>query len=57
MVTVRVVEPEIEPEVALMVELPTATAVARPVLLTVATEGVLEVQAAVLVRFLVLPSL
>jgi len=37
-VTVKAVLPKILPEVAVMVELPAATAVARPVLLTIATE-------------------
>ena len=54
-VTVRLVEPLIDPEVALIMVLPAATAVARPAL-TVATEGALEVQAAELVRFWWLPS-
>ncbi len=35
--TVRVVFPEMLPEVAEMVDVPTATPVARPLLLTVAT--------------------
>ena len=40
-----------------MVVLPTATAVARPALLMVATDGALEVQVAELVRSCLLPSL
>jgi hypothetical protein len=50
------VEPLIDPEVALMFALPTATAVARPALM-VATAVLVEAQEAVLVRFCVLPSL
>lgn len=44
-VTVRVVFPEILPEVAVMVVVPVATAVARPLLLTVATDALDELQA------------
>jgi hypothetical protein len=43
-VAVRFVLPEIVPEVAVMVAVPAATAVAMPVLLTVATDGLEEVQ-------------
>jgi len=43
-VTVRVVLPEIVPEAAVMVAVPAAKAVAKPVLLTVATDGLEEVQ-------------
>jgi hypothetical protein len=43
-VTVRVVFPEILPEVAVMVAGPAATAVARPLLLTVATNASDELQ-------------
>jgi len=43
-VTVMVVLPEILPEVAVMVAVPAATAVARPLLLTVATDGLDELQ-------------
>jgi len=43
-VTVRVVSPEILPEVAMMVVLPGVTAVARPLLLMVATAGLDELQ-------------
>ena len=49
-VTVRIVEPEMEPEVALTVVVPAVSEVARPAL-TVATAGALEDQVAVLVRF------
>ena len=43
-ITVRVVSPEIVPEVAVMVKVPAATAVTRPLLLTVATCVFDEVQ-------------
>jgi hypothetical protein len=43
-VTVRVVLPEILPELAVTVVVPTATAVARPLLLTVPTAGLDEPQ-------------
>ena len=43
-ITVRVVFPEIVPEVAVMVVVPAATAVTRPLLLTVATCVFDEVQ-------------
>ena len=56
-VTVKVVEPEMDPEVALIEEVPAATAVARPVALMVAVAGVAELQVAVAVRFCVVPSL
>ena len=49
--TVNVVLPLIDPLVALMVVDPAATAEASPVLEMVATEGLLEVQVAELVRF------
>ena len=49
-VTVRLVEPLIEPEVAFMVVLPAASAVANPPLRMVATEVVLDVQVTLLVR-------
>ena len=42
--TVRVVFPEILPEMAVIVAVPAATAVARPLLLTVATAVLEEVQ-------------
>jgi hypothetical protein len=60
-VTVRDAVPEIVPEVAVMVELPAATAWASPLvgetLLTVTTAAFEEVQLAALVRFCTLPSL
>jgi hypothetical protein len=43
-VTVRVVFPEISPEAAEMVAVPTAADVARPRLLTAATDGLDEFQ-------------
>ena len=43
-VTVRVVFPEILPQLAVMVVVPAATAVARPLPLTVATDGSDELQ-------------
>ena len=54
---VMVVEPEIEPEVATIVEVPTPAPEAKPVAVMMATEGSEEVQDAELVRFWVLPSL
>jgi hypothetical protein len=56
-VTVRVVEPLTVPDVAVIVELPVATPVANPPALTVAIEIVDELQAALLVRFCVVPLL
>ena len=49
-VTVSTVEPVTPPSVALMVEVPVATAVARPPLVMVATEVVAEAQVTWLVR-------
>ena len=43
-VTVRVCLPETNPEVAVMIAVPGATAVAKPLLLIVATDGSDEVQ-------------
>ena len=43
-VTVRVVLPRIVPEVAVMVAVPAARVVARPLLSTVATDGLDELQ-------------
>jgi hypothetical protein len=43
-VTVRVVFPEMLPEVAVMVAVPAEAAVARPLPLTVATDGLEELQ-------------
>ena len=56
-VTVKVAEPVIEPDLAVMVVLPGATAVASPVVLTVAIVVADEVHLTVLVRFCVLPLL
>ena len=56
MVTVRVVLPEILPKLAIMVVLPAATAVARPLLLTVATDGFEELQVTCEVKSFVVPS-
>ena len=53
--TVRVVLPATVPSVAEMVVLPALTAVARPVLLIVATLVLEDVHATWLVRFCVLP--
>ena len=59
-VTVRVVEPEMLPDVALIVVVPVATDVARPLepaaLLIVATAVLEELQVADAVRFCVEPS-
>jgi hypothetical protein len=55
-VTVRVVLPEIVPEVAVMVAVPAATAVTRPVLLTVATVGLEDLQATCFVMSKLVPS-
>jgi hypothetical protein len=59
-VTVRTVEPLIEPEVAVIVAVPCPTLVASPgvtpVVLIVAVVGVSELHCTVLVRFCVLPS-
>ena len=55
-VTVSTVELLTEPEVAVIVAVPSATLVASPMLLIVAVAGVSEDHVAVLVRFCVLPS-
>jgi hypothetical protein len=55
-VTVSTVELLTEPEAAVMVAVPCATPVANPVLLIVAVPGVSDDQAAVLVRYCMLPS-
>jgi hypothetical protein len=55
--TVRVVEPVTEPDVALMTVLPGATLAARPLLLIVTTLVALEVQVTLLVRFCVVSLL
>ena len=52
-VTVSTVEPLTPPSVALIVEVPVATAVARPAAVIVATEVVAEAQVTWLVRFCV----
>jgi hypothetical protein len=56
-VTVRVVEPLIEPEAAWTVVMPVAVPVARPPVLIVATAVFVELQVTVLVRFCLLLSL
>ena len=56
-VTVNTVEPEIDDDVAVIVEVPTPAPVARPVAVIVAIEVVLELHVTVLVRFCVVPSL
>ena len=55
--TVRVVEPAIELRFALIVVDPTDAAVARPVMETVATAGLEDVQVTELVKSWLLPSL
>ena len=55
-VTVRVLLPEILPEAAVMVAKPVATAVARPLLLTVATEVMDELQVTCVVMSRLVPS-
>src|SRR5256885_6546003 len=55
-VMVRTVEPVTDPEDALMVAVPVAMLIARPVLLTVASEVAFELHVAVEVRFCELPS-
>jgi hypothetical protein len=54
--TVRTVDPATLPDVALMDEVPTAKALARPVPLIVATPGAAEAQVTLPVRFCVLLS-
>ncbi len=54
-VTVKVVLPEILPEVAVMIAVPAATAVTRPLLLTVATDGFDELQVTCVVISLIVP--
>src|SRR5208283_2644235 len=54
-VTVKAVDPLIEPEVAVKVVDPTATPVANPLLLMVAAAGFDELQVAEAVRLLVVP--
>jgi hypothetical protein len=55
--TVKVAEPLMMPEVALMVAVPCATPVAKPLPLTVAVWVAEDVQAAEVVRFCVVPLL
>jgi len=55
-VTVRVVVPETLPRVAVMIEVPAATPVARPPVEIVATEEVAEAQVTEAVMALVVPS-
>ncbi len=55
-VTVRVVLPEAVPEVAVMVAVPVAMAVDRPLLLTVATNGLDELQVTCVLISRVVPS-
>ena len=55
-ITVRVVLPEISPEVAVMVAVPAATAVARPLLLTVAADVFDELQVTCVVISRLVPS-
>ena len=50
-VTVKVAEPPLVPDLAVIVAVPWATLVARPMLLTVATVVFDELQVAVVVRF------
>ena len=54
--TVRLVDPPTLPDVAVILLLPTATAVANPELLIVATLVVADIQVTELVRFCVLLS-
>ena len=54
--TLMTLEPEMEPTCAVMLAMPGATAVTRPVLLTVAIDVDWLVQVAVELRFCVLPS-
>jgi hypothetical protein len=56
-VTVSTVDPEIAPDVALIVEVPTPAPVARPAAVIVATDVVPELHVTVPVRFCVVPSL
>jgi hypothetical protein len=56
-VTVRVVDPLIEPEIAWMVVLPVPTPVAKPAFIIVATLVLLELHVTKLVRFCWEPSL
>jgi hypothetical protein len=55
-VTVRGVLPEVLPKVAVMVAVPAATAVARPLVLTVATDVLEELQVTWVVISWLVPS-
>ena len=55
--TVKVVEPEMDPDAAVIDVLPAASALASPALVMVAVLVTEEVQVAVLVRFCVVPLL
>ena len=55
-VTVRVLFPEMTPEVAVMVAVPAATAVAKPMLLTVAADGLEELQVTCVITSRLVPS-
>ncbi len=55
-VTVRVLLPEILPEVAVMMAVPAAMAVAKPPLVTVATDGLDELQVTCVVKSRLVPS-
>lgn len=55
-VTVKLVDPEIDPALAAMLAIPVLTLVASPVAFTVATFVAEDVHVTVLVRFCVLPS-
>jgi hypothetical protein len=54
--TVRVAFPEIVPEVAVMVAVPAEMAIARPLLLTTATDGFAELQVTSVVTSKLVPS-
>jgi hypothetical protein len=56
-VTLSAAEPLIVPDVALIVVVPLATAVANPPVLMVATDFAAEVQVALAVKFCVVPLL
>ena len=56
-VTVKVVEPEMDPEAAVIVVAPCLRLVANPPLLMVATVGTLDIHVTELVKFCVVPSL
>ena len=56
-VTVKVVEPEMDPEAAVIVVAPCLRLVANPPLVTLAAAGALEDHVTELVKFCVVPSL